>query len=98
MDFQRFNPGTSDLFVIASVARQSHTMESVTWRLPRHFVPRNDGVSCVTKGFLVPEVYILKWQAGFGVFQVRDDVLQVITFFPADADLVPLDAALDFCF
>ena len=28
--------------VIASVARQSHAMESVSWRLPRHFVPRND--------------------------------------------------------
>jgi len=30
--------------VIASVARQSHTLESVSWRLPRHFVPRNDGL------------------------------------------------------
>jgi len=28
--------------VIVSVARQSRTMESVGWRLPRHFVPRND--------------------------------------------------------
>ena len=28
--------------VIASVARQSHAMESITWRLPRNFVPRND--------------------------------------------------------
>jgi hypothetical protein len=24
------------------VAWQSHAMESATWRLPRHFVPRND--------------------------------------------------------
>ena len=30
------------IIVIASAARQSQAMESVTWRLPRHFVPRND--------------------------------------------------------
>jgi len=37
---------TSDHFmysVIASEARQSHTMESISWRLPRF--ARNDGIS-----------------------------------------------------
>jgi len=34
--------------VIASVARQSHAMESMIWRLPRHFVPRNDDASGLT--------------------------------------------------
>ena len=30
--------------VIASEAWQSHTMESISWRLLRHLVPRNDGL------------------------------------------------------
>ena len=30
--------------VIASAAWQSHDWESVTWRLLRHFVPRNDAL------------------------------------------------------
>ena len=38
--------------VIASVARQSHAMESMTWRLPRHFVPRNDELIRVSLIFI----------------------------------------------
>jgi len=50
--------------VIASEARQSHTMESVIWRLPRHFVPRNDesfkrllGISLIAKGIVTFNAY-----------------------------------------
>ena len=32
------------ILVIASGAWQSHDCESITWRLLRHFVPRNDGL------------------------------------------------------
>ena len=34
----------SNIPVIASTAKQSHDSESITWRLLRHFVPRNDGL------------------------------------------------------
>ena len=32
----------SMILVIASVAKQSHTAESIGWRLPRRYAPRND--------------------------------------------------------
>ncbi len=57
-----------------------------------------DGFPAIYTVGLVPEVYILKRQAGLGVFQEGNDVLQVITLFPTDTELVSLDAALDLYF
>ena len=47
------------------VARQSPNLESVTWRLPRHFVPRNDESS---RGSLAIRL-ILAGQMGGGIVE-----------------------------
>ena len=45
--------------VIASEARQSQAMESIGWRLPRHFVPRKDEL---IRGSLVVDASVaVKW-------------------------------------